>query len=109
MEGGGGRRAAETVVGRAANARCSPHRRACLSAPTPPHTRTHAHTLPQTAEGDIDAAELEEIVKEADKDGDGLIDYNEFVELMTKQVEAKAPSALGRAPSTTRGNLNDYK
>ena len=28
---------------------------------------------------------IEEIIKEADKDGDGHIDYNEFIEMMTSK------------------------
>lgn len=40
---------------------------------------------PQTlqAGGDTVDSEIEAILKDADKDGDGHIDYNEFVELMS--------------------------
>lgn len=50
-------------------------------------------------------AEIERILAEADKDGDGHIDYNEFVELMSEWDEWTARlrwAGLGPGPGRGR-------
>ena len=42
----------------------------------------------------VDEDELEEMMKDADKDGNGLIDYNEFVGLLFNPVSLPPPVVI---------------
>ncbi|KAL4447969.1 hypothetical protein ABPG75_005188 [Micractinium tetrahymenae] len=60
--------------------------------------------------GSMDSeVEIERILKESDKNGDGQIDYNEFVELMTGKASTDALAAAADTRKETRGSLNTYK
>lgn len=60
--------------------------------------------------GSVDSeVEIERILHEVDKNGDGQIDYNEFVELMTGKASNAAQQAVAQVRLETRGSLSAYK
>ncbi|PSC68183.1 calcium-dependent kinase [Micractinium conductrix] len=60
--------------------------------------------------GSVDSeVEIEKIIAESDKNGDGQIDYNEFVELMTGKAATEAQAGLVGVKLESRGTMNAYK
>ncbi len=54
--------------------------------------------------------DIERIIDEVDKDGDGEIDYDEFVAMLSSLQTAKAPAAKPKKhPSKLRAGVSGYK
>jgi hypothetical protein len=62
-----------------------------IQSPSHPVPFSHSHTPPSPA-----CAQVDEMIREADVDGDGQINYDEFVDMMMAKVSASATGeALG--------------
>ena len=59
----------------------------------------------QGGASNLSDAEIDAIVNDVDKDGDGEIDYEEFCAMLSQRQAVKA--TVGK--TTTRGNLSAYK
>ena len=80
----------------------------------------HSNVWAQTVSGDkLTEEEVEEMINEADKDGDGVLNYEEFVKMLTTewltsktQIETCIPIIYGQkmfAQSTRVLNLDLFK
>ena len=57
---------------------------------------------------DVSKEEIDRVLAEVDKDGNGEIDYDEFVDMLTTLAQPKVMGLTSRS-SVTRGELNAYK
>lgn len=61
----------------------------------------------QSGTSELSEAEIDRIVDDVDKDGDGEIDYEEFCAMLAQQAATKV--AMMALKTKTRGNLSAYK